>query len=539
MKYANLISEPVPQSQKLSDKQVLNNAGGYVFQIDKWKRLERFLILGSDSSTFYTKAVDLTRENAKCVTACYDDDALKTVQTIVAVSVEARAPKNDAAIFALAMGATHSDVKVRQIALAQLQNVCRTSTHLFQFVKAARALGRGWGRSMKTAVAKWYNDKSVNDVAYQVIKYREREGYTHKRLMQTAHPDPGKDEVRIGLYKYLWNKPFLDSQLPKIIVAHEAAMHKDCTKKRRIELIKDHNLPWEALPTECNADPDYWEAMLPKIGLTALIRNLGNMSRIGLIKPLSAAEKLIAERFSNEADLRKSKLHPFTILQAMSTYSSGKGFRGSNSWNVSQKVVSALDKAFYKAFKNVVPTGKRHLIALDVSGSMSSPFGGGSLSCCQATAALAMLSVSIEPQTHVVGFFGGPGGRYLLGHQSMDGINPLKIMDGMSLNDAMQEAQKNNFGSTDCALPMLYALEKKLEVDVFTIMTDNETWAGSIHPMEALKTYRKKTGIPAKLIVVGMTATNFSIADPNDGGALDVAGFDSSAPMVMADFARN
>jgi 60 kDa SS-A/Ro ribonucleoprotein len=540
MKYANLISETVPQSQPLNERQVKNNAGGFVFQIDRWKRLERFLILGSDSSTYYQKAVDLTRENAKCVTDCYNEDAHQTVALIVEVSVEARAPKNDAAIFALAMGAAHEDVKVRQIALPQLQQVCRTSTHLFQFVKAAKALGRGWGRSMKTAVAKWYNDKSVNDVAYQVIKYREREGYTHKRLMQTAHPNPGKDEVRIGLYKYLWNKPFLDSQLPKIIVAHEAAMHKDCTKKRRIELIKDHNLPWEALPTECNADPDYWEAMLPKIGLTALIRNLGNMSRIGLIKPLSAAEKLICDRFKDDMDLRKSKLHPFTILQAMSTYSSGKGFRGSNHWNVSMPIVSALDKAFYKSFKNVVPTGKRHLIALDVSGSMSSPFGGGSLSCCQATAALAMLSVSIEPQTHVVGFFGGPGSYYNRpARGDIAGINPLRILDGMSLNDAMHEALKNNFGSTDCALPMLYALEKKLEVDVFTIMTDNETWAGNIHPMEALRSYRKKTSIPAKLIVVGMTSTGFSIADPADGNALDVAGFDSSAPMVMADFARN
>jgi 60 kDa SS-A/Ro ribonucleoprotein len=542
MKYANLINQPVPQSEALDDRQVQNNAGGFVFQLDIWKRLDRFLVLGSDSNTYYQKAQDLTRENAKCVTACFDNNAVKTIDRIVSISVEGRAPKNDAAIFALAIGAAHSDVKVRQLALAAMPSVCRTSTHLFQFVKAARALGRGWGRSMKRAVAKWYNDKDVNALAYQVIKYREREGYTHKRLMQTAHPDPGKDASRVALYKWLWGKDEAYTKLPLLVQSHLVAMDANLNKKDRMHLIAEHNLPWEALPTECNADADYWAAMLPKMGLTALIRNLGNMSRIGLIKPLSAAEKLIAERLSNKVDLRKSRIHPFNVLQALSVYSSGKGFKGKGQWDVSRPVVDALDSAFYKSFKNVVPTNKRHLIALDVSGSMSSPMMGSSLSWCQATAALAMIAVATEPQSHVVGFFGGGksyGYRTRSNINVLDGIHPLNISAKMSLNAAMNEAQKNNFGSTDCALPMIYALEKKLEVDCFTVMTDNETWAGSIHPVQALKDYRKKTGINAKLIVVGMTATNFSIADPNDAGMLDVVGFASDAPAVMADFARN
>jgi 60 kDa SS-A/Ro ribonucleoprotein len=85
---------------------------------------------------------------------------------------------------------------------------------------------------------------------------------------------------------------------------------------------------------------------------------------------------------------------------------------------------------------------------------------------------------------------------------------------------------------------MLYATEKRLEVDAFVVMTDNETWAGKIHPVEALRNYRGTMGIPAKLVVVGMTSTGFSIADPDDGGMLDVVGFDAAAPAVIADFLR-
>jgi len=75
-------------------------------------------------------------------------------------------------------------------------------------------------------------------------------------------------------------------------------------------------------------------------------------------------------------------------------------------------------------------------------------------------------------------------------------------------------------------------------VDAFVVYTDSETWAGKIHPAQALREYRQRTGIPAKLVVVGMVSNGFSIADPTDGGMLDVVGFDAAAPALIADFIR-
>ena len=83
---------------------------------------------------------------------------------------------------------------------------------------------------------------------------------------------------------------------------------------------------------------------------------------------------------------------------------------------------------------------------------------------------------------------------------------------------------------------MLAATAEKLEVDAFVVYTDNETWAGQVHPVQALREYRQATAIPAKLVVVGMTATGFTIADPANGGMLDVVGFDAAAPAAIADF---
>ena len=85
---------------------------------------------------------------------------------------------------------------------------------------------------------------------------------------------------------------------------------------------------------------------------------------------------------------------------------------------------------------------------------------------------------------------------------------------------------------------MLYAMKHKLEVDMFTIYTDSETWYGDIHPKTALDMYRQETGRPAKCAVVAMVANNFSIADPKDAGMLDFVGFDTATPALLSDFAK-
>ena len=65
-----------------------------------------------------------------------------------------------------------------------------------------------------------------------------------------------------------------------------------------------------------NTDADVWRAMLPSLGLAAMVRNLGHMTRLGTIKPLSEAEAIVIDRLSDETAIRKSRLHSFSILLA-------------------------------------------------------------------------------------------------------------------------------------------------------------------------------------------------------------------------------
>jgi 60 kDa SS-A/Ro ribonucleoprotein len=185
-------------------------------------------------------------------------------------------------------------------------------------------------------------------------------------------------------------------------------------------------------------------------------------------------------------------------------------------------VIDALDEAFYAAFENVEPTGKRFLLGVDVSGSMSQTVAGSPITACEAATAMAMVTVATEKTVFPMAF----------AHV----FRPLPLSKRTRLDDALKLTLNQNFGATDCSKPMKYAMRMELEVDVFVVYTDNETWHGAMHPAQALKQYRKRSGIDAKLIVVGMCSNGFSIADPEDGGMLDIVGFDTTVPQVMAEF---
>jgi 60 kDa SS-A/Ro ribonucleoprotein len=117
-----------------------------------------------------------------------------------------------------------------------------------------------------------------------------------------------------------------------------------------------------------------------------------------------------------------------------------------------------------------------------------------------------------------------------------DRFVPLTISPKQRLDDVLRMTDNLPFGGTDCALPMTWALKEKVDADAFMVLTDSETWYGQVHPAQALRAYREKRGIQAKLVVCGMVANQFTIADPNDAGMLDVVGFDTAVPQLVSDF---
>ena len=532
---------------------VENNAGGFVFKLDEWKQLERFLILGSEGGTFYVSEKKLTADNANKVLLLLKKDGVKVVEKAVEILKSGRAPRPDVAIFVLALAASKGDDATRKAALAAVPSALKTGTQLLKYVDTVNGL-RGWGRGLKKAIQLWFKGRKNETLALQLVKYKQREGWSMKDVLRLAKPVP-ETEVQGKLFgwtakneKAEWAKAPVapgDKALDFVWATEQAAQTKlvaeqadtaeakailaeanQASVKKLIDLIVTYRLPREALPTEALNKVEVWEALLQEMPMTAMIRNLGTMSKVGLLKPLSAAEKLVFQRLTDAERIRGAKVHPIQILSALRTYSSGRGVRSAASWNVSTKVVEALDEAFELSFGAVEPAGTRHLLGLDVSGSMSGGEIAGvpGLSPSAATAALAVVAARTEPWTAIMGFD--------------HGIRDLGVTARDSILDATKKVSINNNGGTDASLPMTWALQNKIEVDTFVVLTDSETWAGKIQPVQALEKYRQATGIGAKLIVVGMTSTGFTIADPDDAGMLDVVGFDGATPALMAKFAK-
>lgn len=533
MRYNNIFNRnQTPQSQPIpGSTQVQNSAGGFAWAVDDWTRLSRFLVLGSEGGSYYASEAKLTLENATAVRRCLQADGARTVREIVAVSDAGRAPRNDPALFALAMCASFGDNATRRAALDALPKVARIGTHLFHFAEYVNGM-RGWGRGLREGIARWYEGQPSNAaLANQVVKYRQRDGWSHRDLLRLAHPKT-TDGVRNAIYHWVvdgWaevgEEPHSDPTL-RHLWAFERVQRAE-TEAEVAKLVREYDLPMEAVPTEKRGRA-VWEAVLPHAGLTFLIRNLVNLSRVGILRKGAWEEiRAITDRITDADQLKRARVHPIQLLSALTVYRQGVSARGGEGWTPVPEVIDALDSAFYRAFGNVEATGKRWVLALDVSGSMDMGQIAGvpGLTPRLGAAAMSMVTYRVEPQVEVVAF--------------SDQMVPLTLTRKQRLDDVLKTTSRLRFGGTDCALPMQWALKHRVQADVFVVYTDSETWFGQIHPAQALRKYREQTGIPAQLIVVGMVSNGFTIADPNDAGMLDVVGFDSSAPEVMRRFAAD
>ncbi len=569
-KYANHIANPeTPQREKAKATQVQARNSGYVFKVDDWKRLDRFLIMGNPGGSYYASERKLTVENYDCILRCLKLDSNRTVDRIVQISHEGRAVKNDPALFALACCSVHGDEQTRAYANRVMPKVARFSTAFFTYVDAVVSMKDGRkGKGLLRSMGRWYTEKDAVRLAYQICKYPGRsigsQKWTHADMLRMCRPSrsskngkalqiPSDDHATLFHYAthgvttvkevnkrkaefYATEKKQEAAGLS--VAAFEALKdgklkyvwaHEKCRTatdiKSVVGLVEKYNLTRESVPPHFRNEKEVQKALLTGMPIGAMIRNLGSMTSSGLLKSLSKETSLVVDKITNEENLKKARIHPMSVMMAMKTYSAGHGMR--TSWKPVSAIKDALEDAFYKAFKFVEPTGKRFLYGIDVSGSMGGFYWGreeqSGLTPREAAAVVAMTCARTEKNYEMMAF----------SHQFV----PLKITARDSYDTVIKRTSNLSFGGTDCALPMTWALEQELEVDVFVVLTDSETHSGRIHPFEALKKYRKAINPEAKLAVLAFESSGFTIADPDDAGMMDIAGLDANVPKILSEFA--
>jgi 60 kDa SS-A/Ro ribonucleoprotein len=468
-------------------------------RVENWALLDRFLVLGSEENSYRVGEPRLNVEAAPAVQACLKTDGPRVVRTLLDGSAR------DPALFVLALAASpkFADAETNAAALDALPRVARTGAQLRKFAAFCTNL-RGWGRSLRTAIAGWYVAKPAAELARQLLEPENQHAWSHRDLLRLSHPRPASPAhnalfqwVVDGKPGHLTTAEMLDGQL-RPIHAFELAK-KARTEDQIVQLIEDYQITAEMVPARWKTSPRVWETLLGGMSYLELVRNLGPMTAVGMLRPQSATTALVVARLMDRRRIANSKLHPIKLLDAFRTYRQGAAQQ--RGCTPVPSIVDALNAAFYMAFDNVRSSEKRIYLAVDSSCSMGQAqcIGMPSLSPAMASLALSMIYPKAEPLC-TVGTFQGP-----------PGIAELAIED---------------------------ALNRGLTIDAFVVLTDRDKPAENTQG-RALTSYRQATGIGTKLTLIAMAAEHCNMTDPTDPLQMSVAGFDASVPEVVAEFIRS
>ena len=412
--------------------------------------------------------------------------------------------------------------EAKQTFIEIFPQVVRTASHFYEWLSYTKSM-RGFGKVIKQVGTAWLSREDVSGLAYQLLKYQQRHGFSNRDALRLFHVKPVSEE-HDRLYNWVVNGW---SELPEQIPT-------DATKqiwwyewlKRHPEqthlAIAEGKLTHEMAAPVGNMDRQAWQLLFETMPLGAMLRNLGSLTnlevlRVDTISNLDRVEAVL----NNQNYLRKARIHPIDVLKALKTYASGgKIGRSKKTWTPIPRIINILEKAVELSFAVVEPTNKVFLHALDISGSMSyGVVDSVGLSCCEIATTMALVTAKAEKNYVIRGF-------------STEFID-LHITSHDSFGSALKKASNQNFGSTDASVAYNWAIKDKFKADIICFWTDNESWAGRKHPSQALQEYRRKVNPNAKAVYVTLAPSKITLVDPQDNDSWDLAGFDPGTPRLI------
>jgi 60 kDa SS-A/Ro ribonucleoprotein len=507
-------------NQYINDpKTVTNNANGQSYQVNDKTKFDRLVILGIEAGTYYVSEREMALETIEFVKAYLEKNFIEALERISEISRSGRAIKNDPAIFVLAMAISIAKTTTQREAVRKaFGDIIRTMSHLMMLIGYMKSLKAGWGRFKRAIISRWFDTLDSDELAYQFAKYQSRNGWATRDILELVHPKATTAKTN-AVYKWAMDGS-VDQNSPRYLIGVERAK-KARTVDEIVSITKSFRLARENIPTVWLKEKQVWQALLTSLPFTAMVRNLGVMASNGLLDAMTPESKYIINKLNDAEMIKQSRIHPFSLFLAMKQYDSGHGFRGSKTWSANPAITKAVEKAITLAYGNVTPTNKTIMLACDVSGSMAGSYiSGTNVSAIEAEAMLVNIINQTEPNVYTYTFT-----------TTFREYRPSGSYSGV-LNDFVHM----QMGGTDCSLPVSYALRNKLNVDAFIIITDSETWANKNDMDTLLKQYRKTINSKAKFIVLGMTATNVTVASPNDPLSLDICGMDASVPLLISEF---
>ncbi|MBN2909212.1 TROVE domain-containing protein [Polycladomyces sp. WAk] len=511
-----------PQTKPIPGKRMVQGrSGGYAFEAGTWAMVRRCLITGTASGAYYADHHELTEDFVNTLKLAIEEDPRRVAEEIVYAS-DGRSVNNSAPLLALVLLSMGSKPEAKQAFLDIFPEVVRTASHFYEWLAYSKAL-RGFGKIVRKAGNAWLSRNDVKGLAYQLLKYRQRHGFSNRDVLRLFHVHPPTADHQ-RLFEWIvkgWDT--LPEQPPSEALSQIwwyewLKRNPDQTHKA----IREGRLTHEMAAPVGIMDKKAWQLLFEGMPITALLRNLGSLTEIGVLRADETANLDRVEAVLNNKEyLRKGRIHPIDVLRALKTYQSGGQIgRSQKTWEPVPRIVEILDRAVELSFEVQEPTGKVFMHAVDVSGSMSYyQVASVGLSCSEIATAMALVTAKAEKNYMIRGF--------------SDEFRDLDITAKDSFASALQKTTNQTFGATDASVAYDWMIQNRFHADVICFWTDSESWAGDRHPSQALAEYRRRVNPDIKAIYVTLTPYQITLVDPDDPNSWDLGGFDPSHPRLI------
>ncbi|ACK67854.1 TROVE domain protein [Rippkaea orientalis PCC 8801] len=513
-----------PQTQPIPGREaemIQGRSGGWMFDAGIWQMLRRCLLIGTAQSTYYAGKTELTEDFVKVVTDAVATDANRVASEILYAS-DGRAINNSAPLFALVLLSMGKTPAAKQAFKEIFPDVVRTGSHFYEWLNYTKSL-RGFGKIVREVGKDWLSREDVQGLAYQLLKYQQRYSFSHRDVLRLFHVKPPTEDHNALFHWVIKGWEDLPETIPSTALAQVwwyewLKRHQDQTHRAIIEGRLTH----EMVAPVGKMDKKAWQLLFNEMPIGAMLRNLGSLTELGVLRADETANlDRVASVLNNAERLRKGRIHPIDVLKALKTYQSGgKLGRSQKTWQPVGRIVDILERAVELSFHTTEPTGKVFLHAVDVSGSMScGVVQSVGLSCCEIATAMALVTAKAEKNYVIRGF--------------STAFKELGISRKDSFSSALRKASDQNFGGTDASVAYNWAIKQQFKADIICFWTDSESWAGYHHPAKVLEEYRKKVNPNVKAVYITLAPYQITLVDPKDPLSWDLGGFDPGTPRLI------
>jgi 60 kDa SS-A/Ro ribonucleoprotein len=499
-----------------------NEAGGRAYTLKSRAALAQLAATGTLNQTFYQNA-QVQLDNILNLALEVDPEFVAKT----AIYARQTAHMKDTPVVLLALlSELDADLFKRIFPL-----IIDNGKQLRNFVQIMRSgmIGR---KSLGSLPKRMVNEWILSASAQQLIAANVGSSPSLADVLKMTHPKP-KTTEQDAFFAYVLGKEYQLTQLPAQVQALEQFRLGVNTELPKVPM---------QLLTHLNLNQQQW-AEIARNGSWQMLRmNLNTFLRHDVFK-IKGMTKIIADKLMDEQSILKSRVFPYQLMMTWSALAQG----------MPHEITNALKFAMQCSISNVPKLQGNVVIAIDVSGSMSSSVTGyrqgatSQLRCVDVAALFASAFKYVNPNIRLMAF----------DTQVRQLSNLSKVQEYLKRKNLMKQqnleidifALAKKFasmcgGGTDCSKPLELLVKEKAKVDMIIYFSDNESWADQIpraHRQTGMMHYWKQLkqhNPDAKLVCVDLQPYATTQL-PEHKDVMNIGGFSDTVFTLIESFANN